>query len=78
MQAVIKPYDWTFSTTYAGSFPAQSMFEETEEGIDIEKLTRPDPILFYREFILYEDELADNGSAVLSTRIVSQNRIRLD
>ncbi len=32
-------------------------------------LKRQDPIIFYDEVILYEDELADNGSAVMSVRL---------
>ena len=36
-------------------------------------------ILFFDEVILYEDELDDNGSAVLSAKIVSgeRNKLRL-
>lgn len=32
-------------------------------------MTRPDPILFFDEVVLYEDELADNGIAMLSIKI---------
>ena len=70
MQAVIKPYDWTFSPSYVGTLSNAKEIKETTEGLDFEMLTRPDPILFYRDFILYEDELADNGSAILNCRIV--------
>lgn len=38
--------------------------------IPLEELTRPDPILFYAEIPLYEDELHDNGSSHLLVRIV--------
>jgi len=38
--------------------------------IPIVKLTRPDPILFYAEVPLFEDELHDNGSSTLLVRIV--------
>lgn len=34
------------------------------------ELTRPDPILFYAEVPLYEDELHDNGASHFSVRIV--------
>jgi hypothetical protein len=71
MQAVIKPYDWSFSPNYAGTLKNAKRIEETTEGLDLEMLTRPDPIQFYRDLILYEDELDDNGSAILSCRIVS-------
>jgi type 2A phosphatase activator TIP41 len=32
-------------------------------------LKRPDPIAYYDDVILYEDELADNGVAMLSIKI---------
>ncbi|RUP49383.1 TIP41-like family-domain-containing protein [Jimgerdemannia flammicorona] len=69
---VIKPYDWTYSTDYRGSHAGVvegQQFESTTESIDIEKLKVPDPILFYEENILYEDELADNGTALLNVRL---------
>lgn len=72
---VVKPYDWTYSTKYNGSNVSTNkdhlkFVPTTEESIDIEQLKRPDPILFYDENILFEDELADNGTAVLSTKVV--------
>lgn len=71
---VIKPYDWTYTTDYKGTLRGASAFEETDETkIDMERLKRLDPILFYDDTILYEDELADNGTAVLSIRMVSQS-----
>ncbi|CAG8659801.1 5389_t:CDS:10 [Cetraspora pellucida] len=48
---VVKPYDWTYSTSYS------------------EKLKLPEPILFYDEVILFEDELADNGTAILNAKV---------
>ena len=44
---------------------------ETEDRIDYAKLKTQERIYFYDEVILYEDELADNGTAVLSVKIVS-------
>ena len=38
--------------------------------IPLSELTRPDPILFYAEVPLFEDELHDNGSSQLLVRIV--------
>lgn len=35
----------------------------------MEKLKRQEPILFYDEFTLYEDELADNGSSNLTLKV---------
>ena len=45
--------------------------EETSEGIDYSQLKQQERIQFYDDVILYEDELADNGTAVLSVKIVS-------
>lgn len=45
--------------------------KETEERIDYEKLKKQERIAFYDEVILFEDELADNGAAVFSVKIVS-------
>ncbi|KND01141.1 uncharacterized protein SPPG_04232, partial [Spizellomyces punctatus DAOM BR117] len=67
---VVKPYDWTYTTDYTGTIESTgSEFKPSEELIDIERLKRPDPIMFYDELILYEDELADNGTAILSLRV---------
>ena len=71
---VVKPYDWTYSTKYNGTNASDKehlQFQSSmEETIDIEQLKRPDPILFYNENILFEDELADNGTASLTTKVV--------
>lgn len=44
-------------------------FEPSTKPIPLELLKRPDPILFFDEVMLYEDELADNGIAMLSCKI---------
>ena len=44
--------------------------EETREGLDYSQLKQQERIHFYDDVILYEDELADNGTAVLSVKIV--------
>ncbi|VDK47143.1 unnamed protein product [Anisakis simplex] len=62
------PFDWTYSTDYQGSVEGFKV-ESTDEAIDMEKLTRRDPIHFYSQVALYEDELADHGCAQLSVRI---------
>ncbi|ORZ15475.1 TIP41-like family-domain-containing protein [Lobosporangium transversale] len=70
---VVKPYDWTYTTKYNGTnlsvHEKMQFTPTTTEIIDIEQLRRPDPILFYDENILFEDELADNGTAVLTTKV---------
>ena len=71
---VVKPYDWTYSTTYKGTGDG---FEEAEEpGVDVARLQKQEPILFYDEVILYEDELADNGTTLVSIRLVKKNNKR--
>jgi type 2A phosphatase activator TIP41 len=37
--------------------------------VDLAELTRPDPIRFLAEFILFEDELADNGVSLLTVKV---------
>jgi hypothetical protein len=37
----------------------------------MEKLKKKEDILFYDEIDLFEDELADNGTAILNVKIVS-------
>ncbi|KAL4869967.1 hypothetical protein BDV12DRAFT_166737 [Aspergillus spectabilis] len=68
---VVKPFDWSYSTDYKGTVASMQGhdFEETSNPIPIELLKQPDPILFFDEVILYEDELADNGIAMLSCKI---------
>lgn len=74
---VTKPYDWTYTSTYSGHILSQSSeFVQGDpnvasHGIPIEELSRLDPILFYAEIPLYEDELHDNGVSQFSVRIVS-------
>lgn len=67
---VVKPFDWSYTTDYKGTVrPNSRPFEETTKQIPIDLLKRPDPILFFDEVILYEDELADNGITMLSCKI---------
>ena len=72
-----KPYDWTYTTTYAGhTVSSAENFtprdpEDSDHTIPIHDLTRQDPILFYAEVPLFEDELHDNGASIFSVKIVS-------
>ncbi|CAG8457916.1 14424_t:CDS:2 [Funneliformis caledonium] len=69
---VIKPYDWTYTTSYSGTLKGtvnKHVFEKSTDRIDIEKLKKVEDILFYDEMILFEDELADNGTAMLNVKI---------
>ena len=79
-QEALKPYDWTFTTTYSGSIPLhlnnqdpfhlQTPSPTSElDRVDIAKLSIPEPILFYEEIMLYEDELGDNGTGIISVKV---------
>ena len=50
----------------------------TSEIIDLNKLKVKEKIFFYEDVILYEDELADNGVASMSVKIVSIRHIYFD
>jgi type 2A phosphatase activator TIP41 len=69
IKEVVKPFDWSYSTDYKGTTPETPAFQPTESPIPLELLKRPDPIQFFDEVMLYEDELADNGIAMLSCKI---------
>ncbi len=58
-------------TAYSFYVYVCSQVTDTSDRIDYEKLKQQEQIFFYDEIILYEDELADNGTAVFSVKIVS-------
>lgn len=67
---VVKPFDWSYSTDYKGTVHTDtSPFEPTNKVIPLELLKRPDPIIFFDEVMLYEDEMADNGITFYSCKI---------
>ncbi|KAI6199151.1 TIP41-like protein [Aphelenchoides besseyi] len=66
---VSSPFDWTYTSEYTGTLADGIRVEETNDKIDIEKLRRPDPLLFYDAIKLYEDELADNGCAEMTVKV---------
>ena len=67
---VVKPFDWSYSTDYKGTLQMRSpAFEPSTSPIPLELLRRPDPILFFDEVMLYEDEMADNGITLFSCKI---------
>lgn len=67
----VKPFDWSYTPQdYKGQVTTSTAtLKETQTEIPLELLRRPDPILFFDDVILYEDELADNGIAMLSVKI---------
>ena len=67
---IVHPYDWTFSPiNYRGTLDASISVSPTEAKIDYEKLKIQEKILFYKDVVLYEDELDDNGCSKLSVKI---------
>lgn len=67
---VVKPFDWSYSTDYKGTLqPDSNTFEPSTTPIPLELLKRPDPIIFFDEVMLYEDEMADNGITMYSCKI---------
>ncbi|TKA31302.1 hypothetical protein B0A50_02147 [Salinomyces thailandicus] len=75
VKQVVKPFDWSYSTDYKGRTEkgkADGNWTETNQEKDPirnDLLTRQDPILFFDAVDLYEDELADNGIALLSIKV---------
>ncbi|GAM90269.1 hypothetical protein ANO11243_083110 [Dothideomycetidae sp. 11243] len=74
IRGVVKPFDWSYSTDFRGtttSGDGQSWRQSTasQHPIRTDLLSRPDPILFYDDVMLYEDELADNGIAMFSCKV---------
>lgn len=68
---VVKPFDWTYTTDYKGSLSESNLVKisQTTERINIDKLKVKEKILFYEDIMLFEDELADNGTAQCSIKI---------
>ncbi len=64
----VHPFDWTFTTEYSGTMTGKYRVEETDERIDIEKLKIREKILFFKEIVVFEDELHDNGIALCSVK----------
>ncbi|KAI6216715.1 TIP41-like protein [Aphelenchoides fujianensis] len=69
LPTISSPFDWTFTSEYGGTVGEGVRVEETSERIDLEKLKRPDPLLFYDAIQLYEDELADNGTGEMEVKV---------
>ncbi|KAK4739947.1 hypothetical protein R3W88_003644 [Solanum pinnatisectum] len=85
LQQVVLDYDYTFTTPYNGSETVERNaeyvrglsnesscslhWEDCIDKIDLVALASKEPILFYDEIILYEDELADNGISLLTVKV---------
>jgi type 2A phosphatase activator TIP41 len=78
VKEVVKPYDWSYSSTYSGTLSGEKTLEPTEKQIPLDLLKRRDPILFFDEVVLYESELDDNGVSVFSVKVrVHEERMLL-
>lgn len=80
IKEVVKPYDWSYSTTYSGTETAVAKGKLTESNalMPLELLKQRDPILFFDEVVLYESELDDNGISIYSAKLrVHQHRMLL-
>ena len=77
VKQVVKPFDWSYSTDYRGTTHKNKLDEskdwehtsQEQHPIRTDRLSRPDPILFFDAVDLYEDELADNGIALLNVKV---------
>jgi type 2A phosphatase activator TIP41 len=64
-------YDWTYSSPYLGTIiPGQNWKQETKSGIDMKLLTdQTQPILYFDDVNIYEDDMHDNGYVSLRCKI---------
>lgn len=76
---VIFDYDWTYTPqSYHGAIYENNQDTPCSLEIDYNRLKQQDePILFFEENILYEDELGDNGISIISVKLVKGNCICL-
>lgn len=84
IKEVVKPYDWSYSTTYRGSQEAppetdsSGALRPSDTPIPIELLKRRDPMLFFDDVMLYESELDDNGISMFNVKVrVHEHRMLL-
>lgn len=68
-QEKVKPFDWSFTTEYTGTVNDKFRVEQTGQKIDMFKLMKREPIHFYHDLTLFEDELHDHGISVLSVKV---------
>lgn len=81
IKEVVKPYDWSYSTTYRGSQAppaADRALRPSDKPIPIELLKRRDPMHFFDDVMLYESELDDNGISMFNVKVrVHEHRMLL-
>lgn len=73
LNAIVDPFEiirfYLCLGTLSSSNDCSWRIESTDQQLDLEKLKRQEPILFYDELTLYEDELADNGMSTLTLKV---------
>lgn len=79
------PFDWTFTTTYKGSIghfnselkctEKEIDWKDTDDCIDFVKLKEREPILWFDEVTLFEDELHDHGVSCMTVKTVRKAAI---
>jgi len=62
------PFDWTYTNDYKGTLTPNGA-RSSLNPIPYDELKRPDPILFFDEVPLYEDELGDFGLTTHTVKI---------
>ena len=79
MSESVFDYDWTYTPQeYYGKTTGNYRVETDDPTlkIDYNRLKQHDPIVFFDENILYEDELGDNGISLLSVKIVQNTVVK--
>lgn len=77
-QEQIFDYDWTYSPqNYYGHLEGHKSVTQGNCEINYARLKLQDPILFFDENILYEDELGDNGISILSVKMVRTHSLTI-
>ncbi|SCW00137.1 LAFE_0B10264g1_1 [Lachancea fermentati] len=66
---IAQHYDWTYTTKYKGTHAGPEFIRDDSTELPLDKLAKPDPILFYDDMVLFEDELADNGISLLNVKV---------
>ncbi len=64
-----KQYDWTFASDYSGTLAGGATLTDTPLVIPYDKLKIQEPILFFDQMVLFQDELADNGDCIQSVKV---------
>lgn len=64
-------FDWTYTTNYMGHFscPLNVEVAASTHELDMDLLQRHDPVHWFDDVILFEDELHDNGISSLSVKV---------